>query len=362
MIKAKFCPPENETFSKDVRKRVNQYFKSNNIKRTGNFSLYSKTAILYAAYLAPLVCILVFDQMPIWLYFGLFLSMGIGLAGIGFSVMHDAVHGSYSSNRKVNDLLGHLSMFVLGGFVANWRIQHNVLHHTYTNVKDLDEDISTIEFLLRFSPDFPKKWIHKFQFLYAWLFYSLLTISWVVVDDVKQLLHYKKEGFYDNRPAEFRKEVIRLVIFKLSYFALFLVFPLFVTDYSFGMLVLGFLTMHLSAGLIVSSVFQPAHVTTHTEFPQVENDTCISNSWAIHQIQTTQNFAMTNKLLSWYIGGLNFQIEHHLFPNISHVHYKKLSPIVQQVAKEHNLPYFNLPSFRSALLDHGKMLYRLGRV
>lgn len=360
MKRARFNPPNGEAFAKALRKRVNLYFKENDIKKTGNWSLYSKTIILFVAYFTPWACILIFSPMPNYIYFPLWMSMGLGMAGIGFSVMHDAVHESYSTNRTLNKYVGEISMFIVGGFAANWRIQHNQLHHTYTNVHELDNDIMP-PFLLRFSPDYPKIWLHKFQFLYAWFFYGLLTLSWVGAKDFQQIIRFRKDGFYDNKVKEYRTELVKLVCFKMIYMTLFLVLPTLLTPYSFWMVLAGFLSMHFFAGVMISMVFQPAHVTTTTEFPKVTEDAIIEESWAEIQVKTTQNFAMTNKPLSWYIGGLNFQIEHHLFPNISHVHYKKLSPIVQEVAKEFGLPYLNLPSFRAALLDHSKMLYRLGR-
>ena len=119
--------------------------------------------------------------------------------------------------------------------------------------------------------------------------------------------------------------------------------------------------MHFIAGFILGIVFQPAHVTTNAQFPETNDEDNILNSWAAHQLITTQNFAMNNRWLSWYVGGLNFQIEHHLFPTISHVHFKAISKIVQEVVKEYNLPYYAQPSFRSAIYDHAKMLVRLGK-
>lgn len=360
MKAAKFTAPDGDVFYKTLRKRVNQYFKENNIKRTGNTSLYVKTVILFILLLGPLSLQFVFDNLPWYAIIGLWMLTGLGMAGIGLSVMHDAVHGAYSSNRKVNEFIGHFSMFFIGGFAINWRMQHNQLHHTYTNVIGLDEDINPPIPALRFSPDSPRIGIHKFQFLYAWFFYGFMTFLWTTTKDFKQLYRFKSMGFYDNPNDNFNKELMRLVLYKIGYYLLYIVAPIVFTPYSAIVLLLGYAAKHFFAGFILAAVFQPAHVTTRTDFPKNENNE-IHNSWAAHQLLTTQNFAMKNAFLTWFIGGLNFQIEHHLFPNISHVHYRKLSPIVQEVGKEFGLPYFQMPTFTAALIDHGKMLYRLGR-
>ena len=286
--------------------------------------------------------------------------MGFSMAGIGLSIMHDSVHGAYSSNRATNDLISHFSMFIVGGFVSNWRIQHNQLHHTYTNVKDLDEDINPPLGLLRLSPDYPLENKHRFQHIYAWFLYLLMTIMWCTTKDFKQILRFKKGGFYANKESEYRKEWIRLILFKIGYFSIFIGLPLFFAPYAFGLMLLGFLLMHMIAGFVLAVVFQPAHVTPKSEFPIVETDETIRNSWAGHQLITTQNFANQNRLFTWYVGGLNFQIEHHLFPNISHVHYPKIAPIVERVANDYNLPYNHCETFGAAIIEHGKMLYQLG--
>ncbi len=361
MKAARYSAPDGDAFYKALRKKVNQYFKDNDIKKTGNASLYVKTVLLFLLLWVPFALTIVIADLPWYLYCGLWTLTGFGMAGVGFSVMHDAVHDTFSSNRKLNNLIGHFAMFFIGGFAENWKIQHNHKHHTYTNVTGIDEDIRSPIPALRFTPDVPKRNIHKFQFLYAWFFYGLMTFMWTTTKDVKQLLQFKSEGFYDGRSKAYRRELSRLVVWKLSYYVLYLGAPIYFTDYSIWLILAGYSCKHFFAGLTTSSVFQPAHVTTRTEYPKIEVDNTIANSWAAHQILTTQNFAMKSKLFSWYVGGLNFQIEHHLFPNICHVHYKKLSPIVQDVVRDFNLPYFQQPTFASAIYDHGKMLYDLGR-
>ncbi|MBD78379.1 MAG: acyl-CoA desaturase [Crocinitomicaceae bacterium] len=361
MQRVKFQSQDGDLFYKSLRKRVNQYFKENNIKKTGNTSMYVKTVVLFFMFFTPYIAFYVLPELPVYLFIGLWVVIGLATAGLGFSVMHDAVHGSYSRKTKFNNKLGHFTMLFIGGTVANWKIQHNQLHHTFTNVDGLDDDIKPPVPFLRFSPYSPKSVVHRFQHVYAWFFYGLLSLVWTTTSEFKQILRYKSRGFYNNRKKEYKGVFSWIVISRILYFTMYIVLPSIFTPYSFWMVLLGFLSMHFVIGVIISTVFQSAHVSPDTTFRTSEKGENIPLSWAEHQLFTTQNFAMTNRLLSWYIGGLNFQIEHHLFPNICHIHYKNLSPIVQEVVAKFDLPYITKPTFRSVVVDHGKMLYQLGR-
>jgi linoleoyl-CoA desaturase len=86
----------------------------------------------------------------------------------------------------------------------------------------------------------------------------------------------------------------------------------------------------------------------------------IENEWAIHQMQTTADFGHDNKLLTWYAGGLTHQIEHHVFPDICHIHYPKIAHIVKQTAEEFGVPYNYNTGYFSALRSHIKMLKKFG--
>ncbi len=110
----------------------------------------------------------------------------------------------------------------------------------------------------------------------------------------------------------------------------------------------------------MSTVFQMAHVVNGVEQPLPNKNNIITNEWAVHQLRTTANFAKDNKLLNWYVGGLNFQIEHHLFPNICHIHYPKIAPIVEKTALDFGIAYNTKSTFLNALKSHIKRLKELG--
>lgn len=240
----------------------------------------------------------------------------------------------------------------------NWKIQHNILHHTYTNIEGSDDDIES-RGPIRLSENAPLRKIHRYQYIHAFFFYGLLTI-FKIFRDFTQLAHYNKTGITQRYFARPRKEYLKMIMIKTAYLFLFIGLPILITHFTWWQVIVGFLIMHLVAGFILSTVFQMAHVVEGAEQPMPDIDGIIHHEWIVHELLTTSDFARNNRLLNWYIGGLNFQIEHHLFPYICHVHYRKLAPIIERTANEFGF-YYNLkPTFRSALASHVRRLKELG--
>lgn len=355
----KFPRDERSEFFTELRSRVKAYFEENNIDRYGDYRMYIKTAVLIAFYIGSYALIITRVTDSFWLNMGLWTLLGLAVAGLGLSVMHDASHGAYSKNKKVNWFLANVMVFI-GGSEFTWNIQHNQLHHSFTNVDGIDEDINP-GFIMRFSPHKKRYWIHKFQHIYAWFLYGFMTISWSTNKDFKQLFVYRKQKHIGQKSNAFGILLTKLIFAKLTFHLITIVLPLILLPDAWYITLLNVFIMHFVAGLILACVFQPAHVMPNTEFPLPDNSTgSMENNWAIHQLMTTANFARNSKLFSWYVGGLNFQVEHHLFPNICHVHHKAISKIVKKTAEEYNLPYNEQPSFMKALWEHGKMLKKLG--
>ncbi len=358
VLQTKFNNSIRREFSKVLNSRVNEYFKKNKVSRHANFEMVLKSIVMFGLYFAPYALVLGGWMQGGWVFFALQIIMGVGLAGIGLAVMHDANHGAYSKSRLVNRIIGY-SINVVGSNATNWRIQHNVKHHTYTNIDEHDEDIMPKGGIIRLSPNSGRKKVHKFQHIYAWFLYGLMTISWIVVKDVKQLIGYTRNGLLQKQQPVVRAWTW-LITTKIFYYIYMLAIPMIFSPYSWWMIILGFVVMHYIAGFILAVVFQPAHVIEGSAFPQPDEKDVIDENWSIHQLKTTCNFAPKNKILSWYVGGLNYQIEHHLFPNICHVHYRKISKIVRKTAEEFNVPYRSYDTFWSALVSHGRMLRTLG--
>jgi linoleoyl-CoA desaturase len=352
----RFLNTEKKTFATTLRKKVNAYFKEKNISTKGEGRIIGKSVTMLGLYFVPFVAMLIFP-MSAWLMLVLALVMGIGMAGVGMSVMHDAVHGSFSGKGWLNKTFG-TTMYAIGGNVFNWKMQHNLNHHTFTNIDGYDEDIRS-RAVIRLSHEAPLKKIHRFQHYYVFFLYSLMTLS-KLVGDFFQLREYNKSGLTKQQNAKPKVEYFKLIVSKALYLAVAIGLPLLLTSFAWWVVLLGFLVMHLTAGLIMSVIFQMAHVVEGVEQPVPENG-ALETEWAIHELMTTANFSKKNRLLGWYIGGLNFQIEHHLFPHISHVHYRKLSPIVEETAKEFGLPYNQKKTLFHAIASHVRILKALGK-
>jgi linoleoyl-CoA desaturase len=354
----RFSSAKSDFFS-TLNQRVNDYFKSGNISRNANSEMVIKTVFMYGIYFVPYILMLTGVVSNLWAMLILCLIMGVAMAGIGLSVMHDANHGAYSNKSWLNNLIG-LSLNLVGGNAFNWKVQHNVLHHTYTNIHDVDEDISP-RGVLRMTPHSPWQFFHRFQHFYAWFLYGLMTLIWVLIKDFVRIVKYEKEGFVKKQRASLVNEWIILIASKVIYVGYVIVIPALVLPLLWWQIALGFVAMHYVGGFILAIIFQPAHVIDGTEYPLPDAEGKIDNSWAIHQLYTTTNFANKSRIFSWYVGGLNFQIEHHLFPNVCHVHYRKISRIVKETAQEYGLPYKSEPTFIDALIGHAKLLKQLGR-
>ncbi|NQX91075.1 MAG: acyl-CoA desaturase [Flavobacteriales bacterium] len=342
---------------KALHANVNKYFTENNISKNANFNMKIKTAFMIGLYVLPLIAMstgLVNSVVGSYL---MWIVMGFGMTGIGLSIMHDANHGSYSNKAWVNNMLGYL-LNVIGGYHVNWKIQHNVLHHSFTNVEGYDEDIENS--WMKFSPGQETRWFHKFQFIYAPFLYSLMTIYWFISKDFEQLARYHKRGLYQGQGISIQKATRTVIINKILYITFTIIVPMIVMPIPWYHALLGFVVMQLICGLVLALIFQPAHVIQDTDFYSPGEDLSVENNWAIHQLRTTCNFANRSRIFSWFIGGLNFQIEHHLFPGICHVHYRKIAPIVKKTAQEFNVPYYEHKTFAGALVSHFKVLYQLG--
>lgn len=359
MKNLRFSTSTPSEFSVTLKKRVNEYFKNNNKSKYGNYSMLIKSIFMLSLFFIPLAAIIFGDITNLWQLFSLYIISGFGMAGVGMGVMHDAIHGSYSKNKTINKLASK-TLNLIGAYDTVWKIQHNVLHHTYTNIEGADEDINT-PFFLRFSPHVKKNALHKFQFLYTWFFYGLSTMSWITSKDFINLKKYFNMGLIKDK-KEYRKEFYKIILWKIIYYSYALVMPILMTSFPVWMVVVAFLTMHFVTGLSISLVFQTAHVMPNTQFPLQNNDNTIENDRFIHQMETTSNFSPKSRFFSWFIGGLNHQIEHHLFPNICHIHYRKISKIIKQTSEEYNIPYLYKKTFVGAIWSHLKMLHYLGRV
>ena len=353
-----FNEQDQPEFYKVLRQRVNSYFKDNNISKHANWNMIIKTIFMVSLYTIPLVLMIGGMINNVWVMLLMWTIMGFAMAGIGLSIMHDANHESYSRNPLVNNALGFILNYI-GGYHPNWKIQHNVLHHSYTNVDGYDEDIEK-QGLVRFSPTQERKNIFKYQVYYIPFLYGILTLYWFVFKDIEQTVRYNKMGLLKTQNLTLKKALTQIFLFKTLYVIVTLVLPIYFLPFAWWQVLIGFLIMQFIAGMILALIFQSAHVIEETEFYEVDEHGGVENNWAIHQMRTTANFANGSIFFSWFVGALNYQIEHHLFPNICHVHYKDIAKIVKETAEEFDVPYHHHTTFLGALKSHFKLLNDLG--
>jgi len=346
---------KNAVFYPSLKKAVDNYFVENNLKKTGNWKLYIKMSVIVPASIALYISLLTISfSTPV----GLALSglLGFALATIGFNIMHDACHGSYSSRHWVNELLG-LTLNALGGNAFIWKQKHNIIHHTYTNIDGIDDDIAKVP-VLRQCHTQPWMPMHRIQHLYLPIAYGISSMLWVLIFDTVKYAQKRINTTELNKMST--KEHIIFWVSKVLYAVFYIAIPIAAVGWHAWLA--GFLMMHLVMGLTLSIVFQLAHVVEETEFESASTDLkVIENEWAIHQVKTTANFAPQNKIISWFVGGLNYQIEHHLFFKISHVHYPAISKIVREKCREFNIEYNSIPTMSQAVASHFRFMKMLGQ-
>jgi linoleoyl-CoA desaturase len=345
-----------DAFHRDLRQRVEEYLSSRPRGRHGGWPLVAKSLLmlgwLFGSYWA-----LMFAAGNWWQGVPAAVSLALAIACVGFNVQHDGNHRAFSRWPLLNRVSG-LTLDLLGASSYLWHYQHNILHHHHTNVEGADEDIEGGP-LLRLAPGQPRRWFHRFQFLYVWLLYAFLPPKWMLWDDFKGVLLGRMGAQSIPRPKGW--DLVVFVAGKAFLLTWVLVLPLWL-GHPLWLVVLAGAFVSLVAGVTLATTFQLAHIFDDSEFRKIETrPEPIPRSWAAHQLATTADFAPRNPLITFFLGGLNYQVEHHLFPNISHLHYPAIAPIVRAVCAEHGMPYRSYPTLRSALAAHVRWLRILGR-
>ncbi|MFM7024150.1 MAG: fatty acid desaturase family protein [Flavobacteriales bacterium] len=356
MAKVKFNN-RDAVFFAELRERVDGYFKQNKIDQTGNFKLYLKTIVLMTTFIGLYITLVFFTPAYAWLNVLLCVLFGVNVAAIGFNIMHDGAHGSYSNNKWVNEIMGH-TLNLMGGSVLMWKQKHNIAHHTYTNIEGHDDDIDAGS-LIRLHKSQPKLPIHRFQHIYSLFLYGFMYVYWVFYTDYYK---YFSGQVSDNVPLRKMKfhEHLNFWISKVVNLYLFVIIP--IMQVGFVDFLIGYLIMAFSSGVVLSVVFQLAHIVEDAHFfaPDNKGLTVVEAEWAVYQLNTTVDFAPNNRVCTWLLGGLNFQVIHHLFPKISHIHYPEVRKIVQQTCQEYGITYRTFPTVWSAFKSHMTYLKQTG--
>jgi linoleoyl-CoA desaturase len=341
-------------FRRALDHRVAAYFDGAGRSRHGDWRMYLKT-LLMLGWMGGSYAVLVFVAATWWQGVLAAGSLAFAIAGVGFSIQHDANHDAYSGNRIVNRVLER-TLDMLGASSYVWRWKHNVFHHTYTNVGGADHDIYLAPFA-RLAPSQPRRPIHRFQHLYMWAVYGFTVFHMHFVEDFYNVASGRVGQHHFPRPRGAR--LMELFANKLFLIGWAVVVPLLA--HAWWVVLAFYAATWFTVGVILAVIFQLAHCHDDAEFPEPDPDTNqLDSAWAIHQVRTTADFAPRSRLITWYLGGLNYQIEHHLYPRVCHVHYPRLATIVREVCREFGVRYRSFPSLRSAVASHGRLLRRMG--
>lgn len=341
-------------FQTELRRRVDAYFSRTGYRKRDCVQLYAKTFILLASFYG-LYCLLVFVASAWWQAVPLAIALGFVTAGIGLNIQHDGGHDAFSNRPWINKLAS-MALDLIGGSSYLWHYRHSVLHHTYVNLTGHDCDID-IGALGRLTPYQKRLAVHRWQHLYMWPLYGLMAIRWQLVGDWIDIAHGAISGHPVPRPRGW--DLVLLVSGKLLFLSMAFVIPMLFHPW---WVVLAFYALTgMVIGITLSVVFQLAHAVEEAEFIPPTDSNRIENAWAIHQVESTVDFARGSKVIAWLLGGLNFQIEHHLFPRISHVNYPAMSRIVEQTCRDFGITYHEHPTIRAGIASHYRWLRRMGQ-
>ncbi len=340
-------------FQAELRRRVDAYFEETGKPRRDCPQLYLKTVILLTGFVGFYV-LLVFIAQTWWQALPLAIILGLTTAGIGLNVQHDGGHNAFSDRNWVNRLMA-MTLDLIGGSSYVWHHRHNVLHHTYVNITGHDTDVD-IGALARITPFQKRRAIHRGQHYYMWLLYGFMAIRWQIFGDYRDVIHKRIGDHPIPRPK--RWDLLVFLGGKLLFLVLALGIPMLFHPWWIVLLFYG--VAALFTGITLSVVFQLAHTVEEASFIEPTEENLVENAWAIHQVESTVDFARNSRLGAWLMGGLNYQIEHHLFPRISHINYPALSKIVEATCREYDVAYHEHRTFRAGIASHFRWLRKMG--
>ena len=346
---------QDKSFQKELQKRVDAYFETSGKPRRDSPWMYFKAGFFLLSFFSAYI-LLVFYVTNLWVALPLAVLIGLSTAGIGFNIMHDAGHGSLSRHGWVNNLMAR-SLDMIGGCAYLWHWKHGIFHHTWVNITGHDVDVE-MNNLGRLTPHQPRLFFHRYQHWYIWFLYGLMAIKWQLLDDFRDLISGHIGPHRIKRPQGW--SLLGIIAGKVVFFSLAFGIPLLfhpvIHVISFYLLISTVL------GMVMGVVFQLAHCVEEADFQLPDSKTGrMEKGWAEHQVQTTVNFCRNNPLITFFLGGLNFQVEHHLFPKISHVNYPALSRVVRETCQEYGIPYHEHRTFLAGMASHFRWLRKMGQ-
>lgn len=352
MQKIKYAS-SNQFHERNLSQLVNEHFKRTYASKYANSAWWIKNSFFITAYFSAFFLFFVLENQ--WFLMLDALVIGVLTVVIGISIGHDAAHGAISEKKWINRF-GLLAFHLVGANSTIWCDRHNNGHHPYVNIPGHDTDIEQTQ-LVRFSSATNHQWFHKFQVFYLPFLLCFYTLNWFFHRDVKDVISLLKQN------QSFKGSLIVLIGFLLTkgwHIGLLLLLPSYLHQVSWKEWLPYFLFIHLSASLFVSVVLLAAHIGDEQEFPIPDENGYINTSFLEHQLKTTADFGTSNPIFNLLFGGFNHHVAHHLFPNINHVHYPKLTPIIKQYLLENGLPYMEHRTWSLSMKSHYLLLLREG--
>ncbi|MEO7425117.1 MAG: acyl-CoA desaturase [Fibrobacteria bacterium] len=343
-----------DNFQIELRRRVDAYFESTGRPQRDCPQMFAKTAVILSVH-ASAYGLLAFYASTWWQAFPLAILLGLTTAEIGFNIQHDGSHRAYSEHQWINRLMA-MTLDLIGGSSYIWHWKHDIFHHTYVNITGHDADID-IGLFGRLSPHQKRRKFHRWQHIYLWPLYGFLAIKWLLFDDFHDVIAGKIGEHRIPRPKGWEWVIFfggKAVFLTLAFAVPMLFHPVLTVLFFYGLAA-------VVTGIALSMVFQVVHVVEQAGFPMpLPESGCMENAWAVHQVETTVNYARDSKMVLWLVGALNFQIEHHMFPRLCHINYPEISKLVKATCLDFGVQYSEHKSFRAGLVSHFRWLRRMG--
>ena len=345
-------PASVSSFPKVLRRRLDNFFSDESISPKAGAAMWVKIGLGLAVLAGSWIVLYAFNPDS-WKFVAIYLLSGLAQTFLMLNIAHDSNHNAISSTRFVNKALNYV-FDVCGISSYMWRILHHRGHHSCINLHG-EDDALTGRGIFRFTPHEPRARLHRFQHIYALFFYAMFSLDYVFVRDF-ECFFFPSHGYLKSTRHPMREYVI-LFAGKGLYFTYMLILPVVLLGKSPLLVGLAFVLSHLIIGLTVSLVFQTTHTVDTTYFP---SDRSEFDNGVYHIFATTADYATSNPLVGWLVGGLNHHIAHHLCPFVCHTHYAPLTRIVKETAEEFGVPYRQNLTVRQAILHHLILLKQLG--
>lgn len=356
MSKIAFVPRDGDRFMALLRQRAAALLADPVERRRGRRLLLAKAGV--------------FGGMGVLSYGALLASGGAPLAALAAAVAfamsvlflavnigHDAAHETLVRRRGLNHAIQFACFSLMGVDAYLWRFRHVVSHHVFPNVNGSDIDIDRNPFL-RLSPNQPWRPRFRHQHLYAPLVYCFVALHSIWVQDYAYL--FKRELANAKGIRHPWPRFVEFAAGKLVHVTVALAIPMLVLPLAWWQVAIGYVAALGVMSLLFVIALVGTHFSTQAAFPEPDAAGRIRHGFAEHALVTSVDWEPQSRLAGFFAGGANTHAAHHLFPRVAHVHYRRLSGLIAEVAARCQAPYHRT-SLAGMVADHLRFLRQMGR-